>query len=330
MKNNNWIPEFKSKFKKELSDFIVYKRSNGYKYGKNACYHLIKLDNYFLSLKDESLVINQDIIDGWIKQCNENNKSTTKARYYSIISTFCYYLRINGYENIIQPESNNIKFKSKFIPYIFTDEEIKKIFNNIQKKIKDNNNIENEVFYILISLYYCCGLRRTEALDLTINDYDSQNKTLTILDGKNNVSRIIPLNNSLNDLISKYLEHKTFNTDYLFITKNGFKYERHKLYEEFHKVLKEEKIPVRYDGKRQRIHDLRHTFAVNALRQMQEKGFDLYTSLPVLSVYLGHKNITETEYYLRLIQKDAENVSVISNEYLTSLYNQKEEFYNEK
>lgn len=63
------------------------------------------------------------------------------------------------------------------------------------------------------------------------------------------------------------------------------------------------KIPPRKDGGRQRLHDIRHTFCIRALEQMQEKGFDLYTSLPLLSRYLGHKHITETEYYLRLLEE---------------------------
>ncbi len=61
----------------------------------------------------------------------------------------------------------------------------------------------------------------------------------------------------------------------------------------YKELLEKAIIPVRYDGKRQRIHDLRHTFAVNSLKQMEQKGFDLYTSTSVLSVYLGHKSITE-------------------------------------
>ena len=75
------------------------------------------------------------------------------------------------------------------------------------------------------------------------------------------------------------------------------------LYQKFHSLLEEAGIPHRADGGRQRIHDMRHTFCVRALEQMQEKGFDLYTSLPLLSVYLGHKHITETEYYLRMLDE---------------------------
>jgi integrase/recombinase XerD len=45
---------------------------------------------------------------------------------------------------------------------------------------------------------------------------------------------------------------------------------------------------------------IRHTFAVHALQQNIEQGKDIYVSLTGLMVYLGHSNITSTEYYLRL------------------------------
>ena len=51
---------------------------------------------------------------------------------------------------------------------------------------------------------------------------------------------------------------------------------------------------------RPRLHDLRHTFAVNSLASMAQAGSDLYVSLPILSNYLGHQTIESTEYYVRL------------------------------
>ena len=33
---------------------------------------------------------------------------------------------------------------------------------------------------------------------------------------------------------------------------------------------------------------------------MEALGYDLYVALPLLVKYLGHKSITDTEYYLRL------------------------------
>ena len=97
----------------------------------------------------------------------------------------------------------------------------------------------------------------------------------------------------------------------------------------YHQLLKDAHIPTRYDGKRQRIHDLRHLFAIKSLKQMEDKGFDLYIYLPILSVYLGHKHITETEYYLRLIKNEEATITKKTSEYLQRLYKQKEEYYEE-
>jgi len=45
---------------------------------------------------------------------------------------------------------------------------------------------------------------------------------------------------------------------------------------------------------------IRHTFACHALANMAESGVDLYTSLPVLSTYLGHQSLSATNGYVRL------------------------------
>lgn len=321
--------KFQSIFKKELSEFIIYKRSNGYKYSKPVIYRLCELDKFLLSLNNNNKIINQETVDKWLSTCNINNKETTKCKYFSVISQFCIFLRMNGYENIIQPDSNKLKFHSEFIPYIFTDDEIKRIFNELKQELDINNDLDNNSFYILICLYYCCGLRLSEALNIKLSDYNVIKKTITIVDGKNNVTRLIPLNDSLNNILLNYLKIRKSDNKYLFITNSNVQYYRSKLYEKFHSLLKKAKISVRYDGKRQRIHDFRHTFAVNALKQMQARGFDLYTSLPILSAYLGHKNIVETEYYLRLIQSEAENIPKHTSDYLKNLYNKKEVFYHE-
>lgn len=52
-----------------------------------------------------------------------------------------------------------------------------------------------------------------------------------------------------------------------------------------------------------RVHDWRHTWAVNAFRKLSDAGYDLYVALPVISTYLGHKNISATEKYLQLTKQ---------------------------
>lgn len=325
----NYIPQFKSHFKNELTNFIIYKRSNGYAYSKDTCDQLLRLDAFFVSLNTNNKVINQDVVDRWLLWCKDTNKNVTKGRYFSSISKFCKYLRIMGYENIIQPEPCNITYHSKFIPYIFSKDEIRKMNTILLNKtnIHEFNNITT--FYVMFNLYYCCGLRRCEVLNLKVNHLDYKNKTLLIENSKNNTSRIVPLTDKLFSLLSNYLNIRNSDLEFIFISEKNKKINKQYVYTIFKNLLNEAKIPITYEGKSQRLHDLRHAFAVHTLKQMEEKGFDLYTSLPILAAYLGHKNIAETEYYLRLVKDENKTIINMSKEYTKNLYGKKDEFYEE-
>ena len=48
-------------------------------------------------------------------------------------------------------------------------------------------------------------------------------------------------------------------------------------------------------------HSLRHSFAVNTLKRIQEKGKSATDSLPVLSAYMGHSEYKYTAAYLKVL-----------------------------
>lgn len=49
-----------------------------------------------------------------------------------------------------------------------------------------------------------------------------------------------------------------------------------------------------------RIHDFRHTFAVNCLKNFVKENKNLTAYLPILKTYMGHSKFKSTEYYLKL------------------------------
>jgi integrase len=49
---------------------------------------------------------------------------------------------------------------------------------------------------------------------------------------------------------------------------------------------------------RPRPHSLRHSFAVNTLRDWHAAGVDVQARLPLLSTHLGHVALASTYYYL--------------------------------
>ncbi|MGM9848323.1 MAG: tyrosine-type recombinase/integrase [Bacilli bacterium] len=321
-RDNNWIPEFSSIFKNELKDMIIFKRSNGYQYGLIISYKLAKMDKFFNQISLKKKYINQEIVDLWLKECKSENKAT-QSKYFSIMADFCKYLRMTSHENIIQPEAHNLRYHSDFIPYIFNEQEIQRMFNIAKKNSSIDQNFET--FYVMLSLYYCCGLRFSELHNLQMKDYLDREQKIIINKSKNMITREIPLSASTYDIFNKYIKNNIYltNEDYVFINNENKRISAYMVRKYYDQLLKDAVIPVRYDGKRQRIHDLRHTFAVNSLKQMEQKGFDLYTSTSVLSVYLGHKSITETEYYLRLVLDEAKNCQEQVKKYTKGLYESK-------
>jgi integrase len=53
------------------------------------------------------------------------------------------------------------------------------------------------------------------------------------------------------------------------------------------------------DGRRPRVHDFRHSFAVQALLRWYRQGADVQSNLPKLAIYMGHVSIVSTAYYLK-------------------------------
>ncbi|MGH3420981.1 MAG: tyrosine-type recombinase/integrase, partial [Streptosporangiaceae bacterium] len=72
------------------------------------------------------------------------------------------------------------------------------------------------------------------------------------------------------------------------------------VYHNFRRFLWQARISHGGRGHGSRVHDLRHTFAVNNLRAWFTAGDDVNALLPVLQAYLGHSSIGDTAYYLRL------------------------------
>jgi integrase len=56
------------------------------------------------------------------------------------------------------------------------------------------------------------------------------------------------------------------------------------------------------DGRRPRLHDFRHTFAVHALLRWYRAGEDVQAKLPLLATYMGHVSAASTHYYLKVTE----------------------------
>lgn len=301
----NGLPQFTGPFREQILEYISYKKAQGYRFHDPFLYRLREMDQFFLEMGIQEVTITREMYDKWTAP-KLHEKAVTTQKRQSAIRGFAAYLVQLGYQGIYTGHDDTRIFKRDFIPYVFSVDEIGRMFQVLSKLCRDIPGYDSDTFRMAMLLYYCCGFRKSEVQNLKIRDIDFKTGRITVLHGKNDVSRIVMASGSLLEELQayhkKYLGDAVLEAHFLHGPKS-LRYHETMLYGKFHWLLAEAEIPPKPDGGRQHLHDVRHTFCVRALEQMQKKGFDLYTSLPLLSRYLGHKHITETEYYLRLLEE---------------------------
>jgi integrase len=291
-------------FKNMVAQFVSYKQAQGYKYDVNneSLNRFIKFTTSF-ELPERRL--SKELVEAYCMKSSDEAPKNQAIRT-SALRQFTIYLNELGYEAYIPPFNKISKYSSSFVPYIFTHEEIMRIFQAVDN-LKPNSRYNSAVVYpVLIRMLYGCGLRISEALDLRVADVDLANGVLTIKKSKFNKDRLVPMSESLNSICIKFYEqnHKrSTNDDYFFKNTNGSRRSKNTVYQQFREILWISRIPHGGRSKGPRLHDVRYTFCCHSLKEVADKGIDLYCALPVLSTYIGHSSVTATEKYLRLTEE---------------------------
>lgn len=183
--------EYNSIFSELIQDFIDYKRAAGYKYeSETSC--LKEFDELCCSLNIMTPVITKELSDIWCtKKPHESERSSHQKRV-SCIRQFALYLISSGYEAYIPVNLEYIQHrKSKYSAYIFSHEEMSRIFNTSNQVYPNRQSTMHLVMPVLIRLLYCTGLRVMEALKLQLKNVNLAEGTLLIESAKFNKDRLI-------------------------------------------------------------------------------------------------------------------------------------------
>ena len=163
-----------------------------------------------------------------------------------------------------------------------------------------------ETIRIGLLLLFCCGLRRGELLRLRLGDFEAGETVLRIRLTKFYKSRLVPLSPSVSLEIRRYLDQRrsgkmpaSAESFLLWSPRSSEVYCATQLVNLWHQLCVSAGVLDRR-GHPPRLHDLRHSFAVNALQRWYAQGTDVQAMLPRLATYLGHANAASTHYYLTL------------------------------
>ena len=186
-------------------------------------------------------------------------------------------------------------------PHIFTYREVLRFMESAESYASGPycGKWSRLIVPLIFRMLYCTGMRAGEVVALEVAEVDLAAKVITVRDAKFGKTRYVPIHDELAGTIREYVSLRKPER-YLFPSPREGHYGQHSLYEPFRKILFKAGIPHRGRGFGPRIHDFRHTFAVHSMMKWAMSGHDMATAMPRIAAYLGHKDVSETEWYLHL------------------------------
>ncbi|MDA8441994.1 MAG: tyrosine-type recombinase/integrase [Peptococcaceae bacterium] len=285
-----------------IKNYIAEKQAVGYKFAKGADM-LRSFDSFVFSRGLKVTALTKQMVIEWTAR-RPNETVSTQCRRISLLRGLAAYLNRIGYPAYVYPRAMVTVDRYTYIPYIFSSDEMKRIFD-VCDHYRPNGVTPNRhlVMPLLIRILYGCGLRISEAMNLTLQNVDLNKGYLYIKNAKFNKERILPMADSLTERCREYWANVSIGkigNPFFFPSPYGGHYSESTIYKLFRAILRIAKISHLGRGKGPRIHDVRHTFAVNCLKNWVLDGRDLNNCLPYLSSYLGHEDLRGSQRYLRL------------------------------
>lgn len=222
--------------------------------------------------------VTKEEIDGYILQLIQERDISVSQQNQRINAIKFYYEKVLGREkkhySIERPR------KEKKLPDVLSKEEIGAM-------LKSTENLKHKT---LIAIIYSCGLRRSEAINLKIEDIDSRRMMIKIRGAKGKKDRFVQLSAGLLELLRDY--YKEYKPKvWIFEGQKGGQYGAES-------ILQVVKTSALRAGIKKRVfpHILRHSYATHQL----EQGVDIR----FIQQWLGHESLKTTQRYTHVSENN--------------------------
>jgi integrase len=191
-------------------------------------------------------------------------------------------------------------------PYLYSATEIRRLLRaalDLPCRY-ERGRLRPWLYYTLFGLLSVTGLRVSEARNLEVRDVDLDAAVLTIRGAKFGKTRLVPLHTSTCHVLAEYLRRRARHwrerpvSSYLFVSSWGNRLDGGEIHRTFYALSRQIGLRGPSDHRGPRIHDLRHRFATWTLVRWYRAHQDPERKLPLLSAYLGHVHVADTQWYL--------------------------------
>ena len=284
-------------FSQHVEDYLRLRRSFGYKLDE-AARLLPRFAARLEAAGAEFVTI--DLALAWALEPEVPPASVVPSMRLLVVRGFARYMA--GVDRRTEiPPTGLIPFRRRRrAPFIYSDADVAALMQQTHQLLREP--LRAATYQTLIGLLAASGLRIGEAIKLDRGDIDWTDGVLLVRESKFNKSRYVPLHDSALQALARYARrrdelcpsprHESF-----FVSLRGTRLMLCTIDQTFRRLCTTASVGSEAPQP-PRVHDLRHTFAVNTLLGWYRDGVDVQAQLPALSTYLGHRNPTYTYYYL--------------------------------
>lgn len=291
-----------TKLRQAVQEYVRMRRHLGFKLHEPA---KGLLDFVRFMEQHRASYITQALALTWAQQPS-NAQPAHWARRLSFVRGFAQYRSATDPRTQI-PAQGLLPFQPKRArPYLYSDAEIRDLLRaalTMPCRYK-RGRLRPWVYYCLFGLLSVSGLRLGEARNLELHDVDLKAALLTIRGAKFGKTRLVPLHRSTCRVLAEYIRRRNRHwrqrpvSSFLFVSSWGNRLDGGDIHRTFYALSRQIGLRGASDSHGPRLHDMRHRFATRTLVQWYRSNQDPERKLPLLSAYLGHVHVADTQWYL--------------------------------
>lgn len=289
-----------------VADYLRLRRQLGFSLVRDE--HLLgRFTAHLTAAGVETITIAEAIAwAGLLPEGVTDRPATRASTRLTAIRGFAAYLHALDPVHEVPPRSVFSRHVPRPTPHIYTSSEVTAL---IAAAGRLNGGVRARTYPVLFGLLAATGLRIGEALALDRDEADLTAGVLTISRGsKSRDPRLVPLHPTATAALGRYTawrdEHEPRSrsrsrNEAFFTDRDGDRLDYMNVRNAF--VQASTESGLRTASQRPRMHDLRHTFAVNTLLGWYRSGIDVAVKMPTLSTYLGHTDPANTYWYISAV-----------------------------
>lgn len=276
-----------------IDRYLVLRRALGY--SLTSAEPLLRNFAQYAALRGDVYVLRDRALD-WAK---ESSTPRQRAKRLGVLVPLARFLHAEDPRHELLPRPLAHTNPTRPLPYLFSPTELQRLVQ-AASQLPPRRSLRPHTFRTLFGLLGVTGLRISEALSLRLSDLSPDG--LVIRDTKFHKHRLVPLHPTTAVAVTQYVERrKRFPTatDYLFVSLKRTPLCYRTVYNTFRELCTQLGLPQAPEGRRPRLHDLRHSVAVRALEACPQSREQVTPHMLALSTYLGHASLRSTYWYLQ-------------------------------